>query len=66
MRLKHVKNAEERIKKGTYYIESPEEYKATWNKIFKNNNPIHLEIGMGKGDFIIEKAISNPNTNFML
>ena len=65
MRLKHVKNAEERIKKGTYYIESPEEYKATWNKIFKNNNPIHLEIGMGKGDFIIEKAISNPNTNFI-
>ncbi len=65
MRLKHVKNAEERIKKGTYYIELPEEYKGTWNKIFKNNNPIHLEIGMGKGDFIIEKALSNPNINFI-
>lgn len=65
MRLKHVKNAEERIKKGTHYIESPEEFKGAWNKIFKNNNPIHLEIGMGKGDFIIEKALSNPNINFV-
>ena len=65
MRLKHIKGAEEVIKKGKYYIEEPEEYKGKWNKLFNNSNPIYLEIGMGKGDFIIENAIQYPNINFI-
>ena len=65
MRLKHVKGAEEIIKKGIYYIDNPKEYKGKWNNVFKNNHPIHIEIGMGKGDFIIENAIKYPNINFI-
>ncbi|MBQ8681808.1 MAG: tRNA (guanosine(46)-N7)-methyltransferase TrmB [Bacilli bacterium] len=65
MRLKHVKGAEEIIKKGTYYIENPKEYKGSWNKVFNNNNPIYIEIGMGKGDFIIENALKYPEINFI-
>ena len=65
MRLKHIKGAEERIKSGLYYINNPEQYKGSWNKLFKNKNPIQIEIGMGKGNFIIEKSIQNPNINFI-
>ena len=65
MRLKHVKGAEEIIKKGTYYIENPKEYRGSWNKIFSNDNRIYIEIGMGKGNFIIENAIKYPEINFI-
>ena len=65
MRLKHVKGAKEIIEKGTFYLQPLEEYKGTWHKIFLNNNPIYIEIGMGKGDFIIENAIKYPNINFI-
>ena len=65
MRLKHIKNADIDIKKSKYYIEKPEEDKGRYNELFKNNNPIHLEIGMGKGNFIIEMAKRYPDINFI-
>ena len=65
MRLKNVKGANEIIIKGKYYIDNPEDNIGSWQKIFKNNNPIHIEIGMGKGDFIIENALTNPNINYI-
>ena len=65
MRLKHVKGADEVIKKGVYFIEEPKQYKGKWNELFNNNNPIYIEIGMGKGDFIIENAIAYPDVNFI-
>ena len=65
MRLKHVKGASLIIKEGVYYIDNPKEYKGNWNQVFGNNNPIYIEIGMGKGDFIIENASRYPNINFI-
>jgi len=65
MRLKNVKNAKEIMAGGIYYIENPKEYKGCWNKVFSNNNPIYIEIGMGKGDFIINNAIEFPDINFI-
>lgn len=65
MRLKHIKNAEEIISKSKYLVKSPRENKGSWNKVFNNDNNIEVEIGMGKGKFIIEKAIQNPNINFI-
>ena len=65
MRLKNVKGANEIIVNGKYYIDKPNEYKGTWHKLFNNNNPIYLEIGMGKGDFIIENAIRYKDINFI-
>ena len=65
MRLKHIKGAEEVIKHGKYMIEHPEEYKGKWNKVFQNKQPIYLEIGTGKGDFLIENASKYPNINFI-
>lgn len=65
MRLKNVKGAKEIIEKGIYYLEEPEKYKGKWNEVFGNENPIYIEIGMGKGDFILENAIRYPNINFI-
>ena len=65
MRLKNVKGANEIIINGTYYVDNPYQYKGKWNSYFGNDKPIYLEIGMGKGDFIIENAIRNPDINFI-
>ena len=65
MRLKNVKGANEIIVKGKYYLDNPNDYKGKWNKLFNNNNPIHIEIGMGKGNFIIESAKRNANINYI-
>jgi len=65
MRLKNVKGANDIIVKGTYYLENPKEYRGKWQELFGNNNPIYIEIGMGKGNFIIENAKQFPNINFI-
>jgi len=65
MRLKNVKGAKEIIEVGKYYINNPSDYKGKWNSIFNNDNELHIEIGMGKGDFIINNAIKYPNINFV-
>ena len=65
MRLKNVKGANEVIKASNYVILNPDNYKGKWNEVFNNNNPIHIEIGMGKGDFIIGMAKLYPNINFI-
>ena len=65
MRLKNVKGANEIIVKGTYYVDNPYQYRGNWNKYFSNDNPIYVEIGMGKGDFIIENALRYKDINFI-
>ena len=65
MRQRNVKNKIEIINSSRYFINNPEDYKGNWKKIFNNNNPIYIEIGMGKGKFIIENAIRYPNINFI-
>ena len=65
MRLKNVKGANEIITKGKYYVANPYEYKGRWQQYFGNDNPIYIEIGMGKGDFIIENAKRYQGINFI-
>ncbi len=65
MRLKNVKGANEIIVKGKYFVSDPANYRGKWNSFFGNNNPIYIEIGMGKGDFIIENAKRYPDINFI-
>ena len=65
MRLRNVKNKEEILNNSNYFISNPFQYKGKWDKLFKNSNPIYIEIGMGKGKFIIENAIKYPNINFI-
>ena len=65
MRLKKVKNADVLIKKSAYLVEDAEKNKGNWAKVFGNNNPIEIEIGMGKGRFLTELARQNPNINYI-
>ena len=65
MRQRNVKNKQEIMDNSSYLIINPKEYYGKWKDAFKNNNPIHIEIGTGKGNFIIGKALSNPNINFI-
>ena len=65
MWLKNVKGANEIIVNGTYYVDEPSNYKGKWKEYFGNDNPIYIEIGMGKGDFIIENALRYKDINFI-
>ena len=65
MRLKHVKGAENIVENSNYVIKDYIDHKGKYNKLFNNNNPIYIEIGMGKGKFIKENALKYPNINFI-
>lgn len=65
MRLRKVKNAQNIIDESQYIIKKPEIYKGNYKNVFENDNPIYIEVGMGKGDFIIENALKNPEINFI-
>ncbi|MBR2840982.1 MAG: tRNA (guanosine(46)-N7)-methyltransferase TrmB [Bacilli bacterium] len=65
MRLRKVANAKQIIESSTYVINNPKDYKGKYKTLFNNENEIHIEIGMGKGDFIIEMAKHNKNINFI-
>ena len=65
MRLRNVKGAKEAIDNSLYVINDYEKYKGEFKKIFNNDHDIHIEIGMGKGDFIINMALNNPDINYI-
>ncbi len=65
MRLRNVKNKEEIMDSSSYLIRNPKDYKGKWNSLFNNSNPIYIEIGMGKGKFIIDNAKTYPDINFI-
>lgn len=65
MRLRNVKGAKEIIEKSNYIVLEPSKYKNKFRELFGNDNPIYIEIGMGKGQFIINNALTYPNINFI-
>lgn len=65
MRLRNLKDKDILLENCSYLINDPCFYRGQWNRLFGNDNPIHLELGMGKGDFIYEMAKRNPDINFI-
>lgn len=65
MRLRNLKDKEELIGNCSYLVETHELNKGKWQDVFQNNNPIHVEIGMGKGDFVYNMALKYPDINFI-
>lgn len=66
MRLRKKPWAKDEVMSYTSLIvETPEEHKNCWEKVFQNSNPIHLEIGTGRGNFITTLANQNPNINYI-
>ena len=65
MRLRNVKNKEEILANSKFLVKDPYKNRGKWSSVFANNNPIYIEIWMGKGHFIIKNAIENPNINYI-
>lgn len=65
MRLRNVKEAGDILEDGKYYLSNYKEFKGKFRDYFGNDNPIYLEIGTGKGDFIIESSIRNKDINYI-
>lgn len=66
MRLRIIKDAEEKLLDfQPIYVVEAKNYKSKWNELFQNKNKIFLEIGMGKGQFLISQAQKNPHINFI-
>lgn len=65
MRLRNVKGSREAIAESEFTINDFAEYKGKWNEVFGNDNPVRIEIGMGKGKFITELALQNPDINYI-
>ena len=65
MRLRNIKGADEVIEKSEFTFNEFKEHKGKWSEIFGNENPIQIEIGMGKGKFITQLALEHPEINYI-
>ncbi len=65
MRLRNIKGAREEMLVNPFIVQNPEERRGRWCEEFQNNNPIHIEIGMGKGRFLMALAAQNPDINYI-
>lgn len=65
MRIRNIKDKKDILNSSSYIVGDPLSYKNRWNDLFGNDNPICLEIGSGKGSFIYELALKNPNINYI-
>lgn len=65
MRLRNIPGADEAIADSPHCIQEPMAEKGRWHLIFGNENPIHIEIGMGKGQFIMKFAKEHPDINYI-
>ncbi len=65
MRLRHIPGSEEQIAESPYVIQQPWEYRGCWEKVFGSAGPVVIEVGMGKGKFIMELATAHPDINYV-
>ncbi len=65
MRIRYKKWARPELEACKFYIDNPEELKTKWKEAFKKPQPIHIELGCGKGSFIASLASSNLNINYI-
>ncbi len=65
MRRRNIKGSIETVAVNNYVVGEPQELKGKWNTLFGNDHPIHVEIGMGKGKFIMQLAAQNPDINYI-
>ena len=65
MRLRNVTGSREMIADSRFVIHEPEKHKGKWKEVFGNDNPINIEIGMGKGRFMMDMAAAHPDINYI-
>ena len=65
MRVRNKAWAPEELETNKHMIHDPESCKGRWHEVFGNNNPIHVEIGCGKGRFVSQMALAHPDINYV-
>ncbi len=65
MRLRRIKGADEMVQSSPFVVKDVKEKKGQWRKLFGNDKPLHIEIGMGKGRFLTTLAQQNPDINYL-
>lgn len=65
MRLRNIRGSKETIAASDYVVQEPETHKGTWGQLFGNEQPVQIEVGMGKGRFIMDMARLHPDRNFV-
>lgn len=65
MRLRNIPGADAAIEQSIYCIKEPQTHKGRWQDLFPVSGPLHIEIGMGKGRFIMDLAAANPSINYL-
>ncbi|MDC4920072.1 tRNA (guanosine(46)-N7)-methyltransferase TrmB, partial [Acinetobacter baumannii] len=66
MRMRHKPWADDYLAENSHIVISePSQYKGKWHSVFGNDNPIHIEVGTGKGQFISGMALQNPDVNYI-
>ena len=65
MRLRNIPGANEAVAASPYCIQDAAEHRGQWHAFFENDHPIHIEIGMGKGRFLMDLAALHPEINYI-
>lgn len=65
MRLRNITGSREMIAESRFVVHEPQEYKGKWKELFGSDQPLRIEIGMGKGRFIMDLARMNPGINYI-
>lgn len=65
MRLRNIPRAKEAVPASSFVINEPERYRGSWQQLFGDSHPLHLEIGMGKGRFLRDMAARHPEINYI-
>ena len=65
MRLRNITGADVYIENSEFVVQDFKGQKGNWKEVFGNDNPIHIEVGMGKGRFLMDMATLNPNINYV-
>ena len=65
MRLRNITGSREMIAESRFVVHEPQEYKGKWRELFGSDHPLRIEIGMGKGRFIMDLARMHPEINYV-
>ena len=65
MRLRNITGADTYIEQSEFVVQEFKEQRGKWREVFSNDNPVYIEVGMGKGRFLMDMAVRNPDINYV-
>ena len=65
MRLRNIPGAQDAILESPYVVQEPQTKKGHWGEVFAKKQPLHIEVGMGKGRFLMDLARLHPDINYI-